>query len=41
MFLGEDQHVGRALWVQIFKGIGVLVFIDFLGWHFAANDTAE
>src|SRR5450759_20048 len=41
MFFREDQHVGRALGVQIFKGKRVLVFIDFLGWHFAANDTAE
>ncbi len=41
MFLGDNQDVSRALWVQIFKGKRVLVFVNFLGWHFAANNPAE
>src|SRR5437660_5747930 len=41
MFLRDDQDVGRALRVQIFKGKNMFVFIDFLGGHFAANDPAE
>jgi hypothetical protein len=41
MFLGDDQNVGWALRVQIFKGKRVLVFKNFPGRHFAANNAAE
>ena len=38
---GDDQHVGRALGVQIFKSKRVLIFVNFLGRNFAANNAAE
>ena len=41
MFLGNDQHVGWTLRVDIFKGEGVHVFINFLGGDFAAKNAAE
>lgn len=41
VFLRDNQHVGGALRVQILKGKRVLVFENFLGWHFAANDPAK
>ena len=41
MSFRNDQHVGRPLRVQIFKGKSVLVFVDFSGWHLAANNAAE
>jgi len=41
MFLGKDQDVGRALGVDIFKGEGVFVFVNFLGGNFTADNTAE
>jgi len=41
MFLGDDQHVRRTLWVQILKGKSVLVFKNFLRWNFASNNAAE
>src|SRR5439155_6536990 len=41
MFLGNYQHVRRSLGVDVFKGKGVLVFVDFLRRYFAANDATE
>ena len=41
MFFGKDQHVGRALGVDIFKGERVLVFVNFLGGNFTTDNTAE
>jgi hypothetical protein len=41
MFLGDNQDMGRALWIQVFEGKGMLVFINFLGGDFAADNTAE
>jgi hypothetical protein len=41
MFLGKDEYVRRALGVDIVKGEGVLVFVDFLGGNFTADNTAE
>ena len=41
MFLGEDEHVGRPLGVDIFKGERVLVFIKLLGGNFTTDNTAE
>jgi hypothetical protein len=41
VFFGKDQDVGRALRVDIFKGEGVPVFINFLGGNFTPDNTAE
>jgi len=41
MFLGNDENVSWPLRVEIFEGEGVFIFIDFLRWHFAADDAAE
>jgi hypothetical protein len=41
MFFGNDEHMRRSLWVDIFEGESVFVFIDFLGRYFSADDTAE
>jgi hypothetical protein len=41
MSFRDDQDVGRALRVQIFKGKNVLIIVDFPAWYFAANDPAE
>ena len=41
MLFGDDENVGWALWVEVFEGEGVCVFIYFFGRHFAANDATE
>jgi hypothetical protein len=41
MFLGNDEHMSRALRVDVFEGKEMIVFIDLLAGYFAANDTAE
>src|ERR1700728_206156 len=41
MLFGNDEDVGGSLWVDIFKGEDVLVFVDFLGGDFAGDDAAE
>jgi hypothetical protein len=41
MFLGNDEHMGRSLGIDIFEGESVLVFVDFLGRNFSADDAAE
>ena len=41
VFFGNDQHMRRGLRINIVEGVGVLVFVDFLGGYFPANDAAE
>jgi hypothetical protein len=41
VFFRDNQNVSRALRIQIFESKGVLVFVHFLGRHFAANDAAK
>ena len=41
MLFGNDQHVGRSLRIDIVEGVGMFVFVDFLGGYFPANDAAE
>jgi hypothetical protein len=41
VFLGDNQHVGGSLRVDIVKGKGVFVFVNFLGRHFAAHNAAK
>jgi len=41
VFLGNHQHVGWALRINVLKGVNSIVFINFLGGYFAANDAAE
>src|SRR4051794_16252817 len=41
VLLGDDQHVRRSLWVDVFEGKGVIVFENFPGRNFSANDAAE
>src|ERR1700691_4598063 len=41
MFFGNDEHVRRGFRVDVFKGEDMLVFVDFLRWYLALNDTAE
>ena len=41
VFFGKDQHVRRALGVDIFEGERVLVFINFLRGNFTTDNTAE
>jgi hypothetical protein len=41
MFFGDDENVSRALGMQVFEGKRVLIFVDFFGGDFAANDSAE
>jgi len=41
VFLGNYQHVGWALRVDVLKGVSVLVFVNFLGGYFATDDAAE
>jgi hypothetical protein len=33
--------MGGSLRIDIFKGEGVLVLVDFLGWNLVTQDTAE
>jgi hypothetical protein len=41
VFLRDDENMRRALRIQIFEGIDVLIFVDFLRGHFTANNAAE
>jgi len=41
VLLGNDQHVRRSLRINIVEGVGMLVFVNFLGGYFPANDAAE
>jgi len=41
VFLGNDEHMGWSLWIDVVECIGVLVFIDFFGGDFATNNSAE
>jgi hypothetical protein len=41
MSFRDNQNVRGALRIQIFKGEGVLIFVDFLGWHLTANDATK
>lgn len=41
VLLGNDQHVGRCLGVDVLKGEDVGVLVDFLRRNLAANDAAE
>ena len=41
MPLGNDQNMGGGLRIDVFKGEGMLILIDFLGWNLVAKDTAE
>src|ERR1035437_1490010 len=41
MLFGNDEDVGGSLWVDIFKGEDVLVFVDFLGGDLCGDDAAE
>jgi len=41
MPLGNDQDMSGSLRIDIFKGKGMLILIDFLGWNLVAKDTAE
>jgi len=39
--LGDHQHVGWALRINVLEGINSIVFVDFLGGYFAADDATE
>ena len=41
VLLGNHQHVRRSLRIDIVEGVGMLVFVNFLGGYFPANDAAE
>jgi hypothetical protein len=41
MSLGHDQHMGWSLRVDIVERVGMLVFVDFFGRNFPANDAAK
>ncbi len=41
VLLGNDQHMGWSLWVDIVEREGMLVFVDFFGGDFPANDAAK
>jgi hypothetical protein len=41
MFLGDNQHVGRRLRMDVFKRKDVFVFKDFLGGNLAVYDSAK
>src|ERR1051326_3354416 len=41
MLLGDNQHVRRRLWFDVFKDKSPLVFINFLGRNFTGDDLAE
>jgi hypothetical protein len=41
MFLGDYENVRRRLWIDVFKGEYMLVFINLLGRNLAAQNTAE
>lgn len=41
VFLRNYQHVRGSLWIDIFEGKGVFVFVYFLGRNFTPNDATE
>ena len=41
VFFGNDQHVRRGLRIDVVEGVGMFVFVNFLGGYFPANDAAE
>jgi len=41
MSLWNDENVGGCLRVDVFEGEDVVVFVNFLGRNFAADDAAE
>jgi hypothetical protein len=41
MFFGNDENVRGCLRVDVFEGEDVVVFVNFLGGNFAAEDAAE
>jgi hypothetical protein len=41
MPFGNDEHMGRRLWINVFKRKDVFIFENFLRWNLAANDSAE
>jgi hypothetical protein len=41
MFLRNHKHVSWRLRVDIVEGVGMFVFVDFLGGNFSSNDPAE
>ena len=41
MAFGDDEHMGRRLRINVFKGEDVFIFEDFFRRNLAANDAAE
>jgi len=41
VLLRDDENVCGSLWLDVFKGKRMLIFVDFLGGNFAADDFAE
>src|ERR1700727_4096061 len=41
VFFRNDQNMCRSLRIDVFEGEDVIVFVNFLGGNFAADDTAE
>jgi len=41
MLLGNDQHVRGRFGADVFEGEDMVVFVNFLGGNFAADDAAE
>lgn len=41
MPLGNNQHMGRGLGIDVLKRVSVFIFINFLGGNFTRNDPAE
>jgi hypothetical protein len=41
MFLGNDEHVRRGFRADVFKREDVVIFVNFFGRNFSANDAAE
>ena len=41
MTFGDDEHMGRRLRINVFKGEDVFIFEDFLRRNLAANNAAE
>src|ERR1700676_5270645 len=41
MFFGDDENVRGGLGVDVFEGEDVVIFVDFFGGDFAAEDAAE
>ncbi len=39
--LGDDEHMGRRLRIDVFKGVNLFVFVNFLGRNLAGNDLAK